>query len=54
MPYDDPHSMEPHLAEISAMVEPGAHAVVIVDQASWHMSPKLAIGPMGSDQCKLV
>ncbi len=31
--------MEAHLAEISAAVDPGAHAVVI-DQAGWHMSQK--------------
>jgi putative transposase len=35
--------MEAHLTEISAAVDPGAHAVVIVDQAGWHMSPKLNI-----------
>ncbi len=32
-----------HLREISRAVEPGAHAVVIVDQAGWHMSMKLAV-----------
>ena len=35
--------MELHLAEISKAVDPGAHGVVIVDQAGWHMSAKLAI-----------
>jgi len=35
--------MEEHLVEISTAVDPGAHAVVIVDQAGWHMSPKLNI-----------
>ena len=35
--------MEAHLAEISTAVDPGAHAVVIVDQAGWHISPKLNI-----------
>jgi putative transposase len=35
--------MEAHLAEISTAVDAGAHAVVIVDQAGWHMSPKLNI-----------
>ena len=33
----------PHLIEISAAVDPGAHAVLIVDQAGWHLTPKLAI-----------
>jgi transposase len=35
--------MAAHLAEISKAVDPGAHAVVILDQAGWHMSAKLAI-----------
>ena len=26
---------------ISAAVDPGAHAVLIVDQAGWHLTPKL-------------
>ena len=43
MPWCDIPAMQAHLAEISAAVDPGAHAVVIVDQAGWHMSPKLAI-----------
>ena len=32
-----------HLAEISQAVEPGAHAVLLLDQAGWHLSDKLAI-----------
>ena len=35
--------MAAHLIEISAAVDPGAHAVLIVDQAGWHLTPKLAI-----------
>jgi len=35
--------MPAHLAEISTAVDPGTHAVVIVDQAGWHMPPKLNI-----------
>jgi transposase len=31
------------LLEISAMVDPGAHAVLMVDQAGWHTSPKLKV-----------
>jgi hypothetical protein len=38
MPGCDTPAMTAHLAEISAMVDPGAHAVVILDQAGWHMS----------------
>jgi hypothetical protein len=29
-----------HLAEISQAVAPGAHAVVLLDQAGWHLSAK--------------
>ncbi len=43
MPWCDISAMAAHLAEISKAVDPGAHAVVIVDQAGWHMSPKLTI-----------
>jgi hypothetical protein len=34
-----------HLEEISSQVSPGAHAVVILDQAGWHGSKKLQIPP---------
>ena len=34
-----------HLAEISADVAPGMHAVVLPDQAGWHLSHKLAVPP---------
>ena len=43
MPWADTPAMQAHLAEISAAVDPDAHAVVILDQAGWHMSPKLEI-----------
>lgn len=32
-----------HLAEISLAVAPGAHAVVLMNQAGWHMTGKLDI-----------
>jgi len=32
-----------HLAEISRTVMPGAHAVLLLDQAGWHLSAKLDI-----------
>ncbi len=41
MPWCDTSAMAEHLKEISAHVAPGAHAVLILDQAGWHMSPKL-------------
>ena len=43
MPRCNTEAMELHLREISRAVDPGAHGVVIVDQAGWHMSAKLAI-----------
>ena len=32
-----------HLAEIARAVAPGAHAVVLLDQAGWHLSAKLEV-----------
>ena len=43
MPYADTHAMNLHLAEISTQVDPGAHAVILVDQAGWHTTPKLEV-----------
>ena len=36
-------NMSLHLAEISRQVSPGAHAVVLLDQAGWHQSRRLEI-----------
>jgi transposase len=36
-------AMALHLAEISQTVTPGAHAVLLLDQAGWHLSDKLVI-----------
>jgi transposase len=41
MPWCDTAAMTAHLAEISVMVAPGAHAILILDQAGWHMSKAL-------------
>jgi len=35
--------MNLHLAEISRHVAPGAHAVLLMDQAGWHLTPKLKL-----------
>ena len=43
MPWCDTPAMAAHLAEISAAVEPGTHAVLMLDQTGWHMSAKLAV-----------
>jgi transposase len=43
MPWCDTQAMAAHLEEISLAVEPGAHAVLMLDQAGWHSSAKLRI-----------
>jgi transposase len=45
MPTCNTEAMNLHLAEIAAEVAPGAHAVVILDQAGWHMSNRLNVSP---------
>ncbi|NDV87401.1 IS630 family transposase [Aurantimonas aggregata] len=43
LPRCNTEGMTLHLAEISAAVAPGAHAVLILDQAGWHLSAGLII-----------
>ena len=43
MPFADTEAMQVHLAEISAAVSPGAHAVLVLDQAGWHVSGRLVV-----------
>jgi hypothetical protein len=43
LPWCNGVTMALHLAEISRAVAPGAHAVVLLDQAGWHTSPKLKL-----------
>ena len=38
MPAANAQAMNEHLAEISARVMPGAHAVMLCDQAGWHQT----------------
>jgi hypothetical protein len=45
LPHCDTAAMNLHLAEIAAAVAPGAHAVLLLDQAGWHMSDKVAVPP---------
>jgi transposase len=45
MPRCDLHAMTLHLAEIATKIAPGAHAVLLVDQAGWHMSNRLIVPP---------
>ena len=43
LPYCDTEAMAAHLEEISQAVDPGAHAVLILDQAGWHLTPRLNV-----------
>jgi transposase len=43
MPACNTEAMSLHLAEIARKVAPGAHAVLILDQAGWHLSKRLAV-----------
>ena len=43
LPRCDTHAMNRHLREISAHVAPGAHAVLVLDQAGWHTAKDLAV-----------
>ena len=43
LPYCDTQAMAAQLQEISQMVDPGSHAVLVLDQAGWHLSPKLQV-----------
>jgi hypothetical protein len=43
MPWCNTEAMNHHLVEISARVAPGRHAVLLVDQAGWHVSERLAL-----------
>ncbi len=45
MPRCDTTAMTLHLAQIAAKVAPGAHAVLLLDQAGWHLSHRLVIPP---------
>jgi hypothetical protein len=43
LPSCNTEAMALHLAEISRAVAPGAHALVFLDQAGWHVSIKLPV-----------
>lgn len=43
MPFADTEAMQAHLVEISRAVAPGAHAVLMLDQAGWRMSARLIV-----------
>ena len=43
LPWCDLEAMAAHLKEISAHVAPEAHAVLLLDQAGWHLSGRLEV-----------
>ena len=43
MQWCDTKAMAKHLKEISLAVDPGCHAVLLLDQAGWHGSARLPI-----------
>jgi transposase len=43
MPRADTEAMQKHLEEIAREVAPGAHGLVILDQAGWHTTRKLEV-----------
>lgn len=45
MPKCNSEAMSMHLEEIAFHVAPGAHAVVLLDQAGWHGSAELLVPP---------
>ncbi|GGC17401.1 transposase [Novosphingobium endophyticum] len=45
MPRCNSEAMSMHLEEIAFHVAPGAHAVLLLDQAGWHGSAELVIPP---------
>jgi len=43
MPWCNTDAMAQHLAAIADKIEPGHHAALLLDQASWHMSAHLVV-----------
>src|SRR5579859_3180262 len=43
LPFCNTETMSLHLTEISLAIAPRAHAVVLMDQAGWHMTGKLVV-----------
>ena len=45
LPHCNTEAMSLHLAEIATAIAPRAHAVLLVDQAGWHLSHRLVVPP---------
>jgi transposase len=43
LPYCNTQAMQLHVKEIARRVAPGAHGVVLLDQAGWHTTKKLKL-----------
>jgi hypothetical protein len=43
LPACNSEAMNLHLAEIATAVAPAAHAILLVDQAGWHLSTRLVV-----------
>ncbi|SNB84047.1 DDE superfamily endonuclease [Rhodoblastus acidophilus] len=43
MPLADTHAMQLHLKEIARHVARGAHAILLLDRAPWHVTGKLKV-----------
>ena len=43
LPAYNTEAMNLHLVKIAKTVTPGAHAVLLVDQAGWHLSTRLVV-----------
>ena len=43
MPWCNTEAMNLQLAAISDKVSPGRHAVLLLDQAGWHLTPRLVV-----------
>ncbi|EAQ33701.1 ISSod10, transposase OrfB [Nitrobacter sp. Nb-311A] len=45
LPACNTEAMNLHLAEIATEVAPGKHAILLLDQAGWHLSSRLIVPP---------
>ena len=45
LPKCNTEAMNLHLAEIATEVAPGRHAILLLDQAGWHLSSRLIVPP---------
>ena len=45
LPRCNTEAMTLHLAEIAREIAPGKHAIVLLDQAGWHLSSRLIVPP---------